>query len=152
MPEADNICIQYTQSEEYNLDNTFQGQIPSFLVLYFSWTPPNQILQFHEHLPLSKAISTFSKRCKMTQNWVLHSQSQEYAMVIPKKCKGLHGWVGWVDGFIQVVKQMNTIYIVPIGEIIGQAHLVEENAILCSIDGAWLENNHLDSDTDWMVY
>jgi hypothetical protein len=88
----------------------------------------------------------------MTQNWVLHSQSEEDAMVIPKKCKGLRGWVGWVDGFIRVVKQMNTIYIVPFGAIIGQAHLVEENAILCSIDGTWLVNNHLDSDTYWMVY
>jgi len=39
------------QSEENDLDNTVQGQIPSFPVLYFSWTPPNQILQWQEWLP-----------------------------------------------------------------------------------------------------
>jgi len=43
MPESHNIWVQYTDSD---LDNTFQGRVPSFPVLYFSWTPPNQILQF----------------------------------------------------------------------------------------------------------
>jgi len=36
MPEAHNIWVQYMQSEENDLDNTFQRQIPSFPVLYFS--------------------------------------------------------------------------------------------------------------------
>jgi hypothetical protein len=36
MPEAHNIWVQYTQSEENHLDNTFQGRIPGFPVLYFS--------------------------------------------------------------------------------------------------------------------
>jgi len=46
MPESHNIWVQYMQSEENDLDNTFQGWVPHFPVLYFSWTPPNQILQF----------------------------------------------------------------------------------------------------------
>jgi hypothetical protein len=41
MPEAHNIWVKYTQSEENDLDITFQGRIPSFPVLYFSWTPLN---------------------------------------------------------------------------------------------------------------
>jgi len=45
MSEAHNIWVKYTQSEENDLNNTFQGRIPSFPVLYYSWTPPNQILQ-----------------------------------------------------------------------------------------------------------
>ena len=36
---------------ESDLDNTYQGRFPSFPVLYFSWTPQNEILQFQEHLP-----------------------------------------------------------------------------------------------------
>jgi hypothetical protein len=36
MPEAHNIWVQYTQSEENDLDNTFQERIPSCPVLYFS--------------------------------------------------------------------------------------------------------------------
>ena len=36
MPEAHNIWVQYTQSEENDLDNTFQGRIPSFPILYSS--------------------------------------------------------------------------------------------------------------------
>jgi hypothetical protein len=59
MREAHNIWVQYTQSELYDLDNTFQGQTPCFPVLYFSWTPPNQILQFQAHLPAGNANIDF---------------------------------------------------------------------------------------------
>jgi len=48
MPESHNIWVPYTGSD---LDNTFQGLVPSVPVLYFSWTPPHQNLQFQEHLP-----------------------------------------------------------------------------------------------------
>jgi len=44
MPEAHNIWVQYTQSEQNDLRNTIQGPMPSLPALYFSWTPPNQIL------------------------------------------------------------------------------------------------------------
>jgi hypothetical protein len=43
MPEAHRILVQYVQSEENDLHNTFEGQNSSFPVLYFSWTPPNQV-------------------------------------------------------------------------------------------------------------
>jgi hypothetical protein len=88
MPESRNIWVQYMDS---NLDNTFQGRVPSFPVLHFSWTPPNQILQFQEHLPAGKLISTFPKRWKKTQQWILRPQRQEYGVVIPTKYKDLHG-------------------------------------------------------------
>jgi len=80
MPESHNIWVQYTDSD---LDNTFQGQVPSFPVLYFSWTPTNQILQFQECLPAGKLISTFSRRFKKTQQWILCPQAQEYVGAIP---------------------------------------------------------------------
>ena len=116
--EAHNSWVQYTQSEEDDLDNTFQGRIPSFPVLYFSWTPPYQIIQCQERLPAGKAISMFSKRCSKTQQWVLCPQAQEYAAVIPTKFKDLHGWADCVDGFIRVVKQTNKMHIVPLGAIV----------------------------------
>jgi len=75
MPEAHNSWVQYTQSEENDLDNTFQGPIPSFPVLYFSWTPPNHILQFQVCLPAGKAISTFSQRCKKNPTMCITSSS-----------------------------------------------------------------------------
>jgi hypothetical protein len=105
MSDEHNIWVQYMQSEENDLNNTFQGRIPCFLVLYFSWTPPNQIVQFQHCLPAGKALSTFSKRCKITQQWVLHPQAQEYAVVIPTKYKDLHGWADCVDGIIRVDKK-----------------------------------------------
>jgi len=46
MPDAQNICAKYMQSEENDLDYTFQGRIPSVPVLYFSCTPPSQMLRF----------------------------------------------------------------------------------------------------------
>jgi len=91
MPESHNIWVKYMQWEENDLDNTFQGRVPSFPILYFSWTPPNPILHLQEHLPAGKALSTISKRCQTTQQWVLRPQAQEYAVVIPTKFKDLHG-------------------------------------------------------------
>jgi hypothetical protein len=122
MPEAHNIWVQYTQCEENDLNNTFQGQIPSFPVLYFSCTPPNQIFQFQEGLAAGKALSTFSKRCQTTQQWVLHPQVQEYVVVIPIKYQHLHGWADCVDGFIRVFKQRNKMHSVPIGAIVEPIH------------------------------
>jgi hypothetical protein len=122
MPEAHNVWVQYTQSEENDLDNTFQGRIPCFPVLYFRSAPPNQILQFQERLPAGKAISTFSKRSKITQQWVLRPQAQECTVVIPTKYIDLHGSADCVDGFIQVVKQTNKMHVVPVGAIVGPVH------------------------------
>ena len=138
MPEAHDFWVQYTQSEENNLDNTFQGQIPCFSVIYFSWTPPNQVLQFQERLPAGKSISTLSKRCKQTQQWVLCPQAQEYTVVIPTNFKDLYGWADCVDSFIRVVKQMNKMHIVPIGAMVGPARLVRENAASGSVRGSLL--------------
>jgi len=152
MPEAYNIWVQYTQSEENDLNNTFQGQIPSFPVLYFSWTPPNQIFQFLEHLPARKVLSTFSKRCRKTQQWVLRPQVKEYAVVIPTKYNDFHGWADCVYGFFQVVKQTNKMHIVSVGATVGPAHFMWEIAASGGIDSIWLVNNHIDLDTYWTVY
>jgi len=152
MPESHNIWVQYMQSEENDLDNTFQARIPSFPVLYFSWTALNQILQFQESLPAGKAILMFSKRSKMTEQWVLCPQVQEYAVVIPTKFKALHGWADCVDGCICVVKQMNSMHIVTVGAIVQLAHLVQDKAAAGVIDSVWLLNNHIEFDIYWTVY
>jgi hypothetical protein len=109
MSEAHNIWVQYMESDENHLDNTFQGGIPSFPVLHFSWTLLNHILQFQESIPAGNVLSTFSKRCKKTQQWVICPQAQEYAVVIPTKFKYLHVWADSVDGFIRNVKQTNAM-------------------------------------------
>jgi hypothetical protein len=64
MPESHHSWVQYLDS---NLSNTIQCRVPPFAVLYISWTPPNHILQFQEHLPARRTISTFCKRWKKTQ-------------------------------------------------------------------------------------
>ena len=152
MPESHNIWVLYTQSEENDPYNTFQGWITSFPVLYFSWTPLNQLLQFQDHLPAGKALSTVSKRCEKTQQWVLRPHAQEYAVVIPTMLKNLHGWADCVDGFIWVVKQMNKMHILPIRAVVGPAHLGRDNAASGGINSVWVVNNHVDLDTYWTVY
>jgi len=132
------------QSEENDLDNTFQGRIPSVSILHLSWTAPNQILQCQKHVPAGKALSTFSKRCQKTQQWVLRPQVQEYMVVIPRRYKDLCGWADFVDGFVWVVKQTNKMHIVPVGAILGPANVVQENAALGGIDSVWLVNTHVD--------
>jgi hypothetical protein len=121
MPESHNIGAQYT---ECDLDNTFQHRVSSFVVFYFSWTQLNQILQFQERLPAGKAISTIFKRFKKTQQCILRSLVQEYAVVITTKYKDPHGWADCVDGFFRVVKQIDMMHIVPVGAIVRPAHLV----------------------------
>jgi len=152
MPEAHNISVQHTQSEENDLHNTLQGRIPAIPEFYFSWTPPNQILQLQERLPAGNAIFTFSKRFKKTQQWVICPQAQEYAVVIPTQYKDRHGWADYIDGFIWVVKQTNEMQIVPIGVIVGLAQWVQENAALGVNECVWLVNDHVHLDTYWTVY
>jgi len=148
--ESQNIWVQYTNSD---LDNTFKGRVTWFPVLYFSSTPPNQILQFQECLPPGKSISSFSKRCKKTQHWILRPQPQEYAVVISTKNKDRHGWAVCVVGFYRVVKQTDTLHIVPVEAIFEPAHLVRENkAASDRIDSVWLVNTQLDLDIYWTVY
>jgi len=149
MAESHNIWVQYTESD---LDNVFQGGVPAFPLIYFSWTPPHQILQFQERLPAGKTIPTCSKRCKKTEQWIIRPQPHKYAVVIPTKYKDLHGWADCVDGFIQVVKQTDKMHIVPDGAIVGPAHLVRENAASDRINSVWLVNNQVDLDTYCTVY
>jgi len=147
MPESHIIWVQYTDSD---LNNTFHGRVPSFPVLYFSWTPPNQILHFQERLPAGKSISTSSQRCKKTHHRILCPQPHEDAVVIHTKYKDPHGWADCVDRFIWDVKQTDKMHIVPVGVIVGPAHLVRENnAASDRIDSVWLVNHHVDLDTYW---
>ena len=44
------------------------------------------------------------------------------------------------------------MHIVPVGAIVGLAHLVRQNAASVWIDSIWLVNNHVDLDTYWTVY
>jgi len=73
-------------------------------------------------------------------------------VVIPTKYKDQHGWADCVEGFIRVVKQTDQMHIVPVGGIVGPAHLVREIAASNRIHSIWLVNNHVDSDTYWTVY
>jgi len=131
---------------------THSRWIISFPPSYISWTPPNQIVQFQQCLPAGKAISTFSKWFKKTQQWVLHPQAQGYVVVILTKYNDLQGWADCVDGFIQVVKSTNKMQNVPVGVILAPAHLVRENAALGGIDSIWLVNHDVNLDTNWTVY
>jgi len=118
MPESNNICVQYTNSD---LDHTFEGCVPSFPAVFCSWTPPNQILRFQLCLPAGKTISTILKWCKKTQQSILRPQAQEYAVVIPTLYQDLNGWPDCVDRFIWVVKQSDMMHIVPVEAIVGLA-------------------------------
>jgi len=149
MSQSDNISVQYADSD---LDNTFNGDVPYFRVLYFSWTPPNQILRFQDDLPATKMISTCSKWFKKIQQWILSPQAQEYAVVIPRKYKDPYGCADCVHRFIQVVKLTDKIHIEPVGAIVGPAHLVQENAASDRMDGVRLVNSHENLDTYWTVY
>jgi len=149
MPESHNIWVQYIESD---LGNTFQGRVPSVPVLYFSWTPQNQILQFQELLLAGKTITTFATWCKQTQQWLLRPQGQDYAVAISTKYKDLHGRADCVDRFIWVIKQTVKMHIVHVRAIVGPAHVVRDNAASDRIDCVWPVNNHVDFDTYWTVY
>jgi len=151
MPGSQHIWIQYM---DCNLDNTFAGHVPSFSVLYCSYTLQDQTLQFEEHLPAGKTISTISNRCKKTSQLILRPQVQEYVVVISTKYKDPHVWDDWVDRSIWVAKLTDKMHIIPVGAIIRPAHLVEEweNAASDRIDSIWLVRNHVDLDTYWTAY
>jgi hypothetical protein len=67
---------------------------------------------------------------------------------IPTKYKDPHGWIDCVEVFIRVVKHTDKMHTVPVGAIVGPAHLVRENiAASDRINSVWLVNSHVDFDT-----
>ena len=106
MPEAHNIWVQYTQSEENDLDNTFQGPILSFSVLYFSWTPP-------------KSDPPISRASAHRESNIYHFEDvQEYsAMGITSSSSWICGgdsnkvqrssWLGWLCWWVHLGCQTN---------------------------------------------
>jgi hypothetical protein len=68
-------------------------------------------------------------------------------VVIPTNYSYLHSWPECVDEFIRVVTQTNQMHIVPIGAIVGLAHLVQHNVASDGINSVRLVKNHLDLDT-----
>jgi len=149
MPQSHNIWVQYTESD---LDNTFQGHVPSFPGLCNHWTPEDQILHYMDHLPCRQMISTFTQRSKKTPQCILHPHAQGYMMVIATKYKDPHGWAHCVDWFILVVKQTDQMDIEPGRAIVEPAHVVWETAASDRINTVWLVNNHVALDTYWTVY
>jgi hypothetical protein len=150
MPEFHNIWVQYMDSYR---DNTFQGRVPSFPVLSFIWTPPNQIIQFLVHLPVGWSISTFSMRSWITKQWKLRPQPQGYAVLIPTKYKDANDWADCSNGFSRVVKQTDKTHIIAVWEVVGPAHSVQVNNVASDrIDSVWLVYNPVDLDTYWTVY
>jgi hypothetical protein len=81
-----------------------------------------------------------------------------YAVVIPTQFQDRRGWADKIDGFIQVVKLIHKMYIVPVEAIVRPAHLVrvdQEVPNSCSNHGdtsVWLLNNQVDLDSYWTVY
>jgi len=67
------------------------------------------------------------------------------------KVQDLHGWTDWVDVFIRVAEQRNILHVVSIGDVVGPAHWVRENAAAGSIDSIWLVNTQVDVNTYWTV-
>jgi hypothetical protein len=66
-------------------------------------------------------------------------------VVIPRKYNDPHSWADCSDGFVRVVKQTDKVHIVPLGAIVGPAHLLQENnSASDKIDCVWLVNNHVD--------
>jgi len=55
-------------------------------------------------------------------------QAQQDVVVIATTYKDPHSWADYVDRFIWVVKQTDTMHIVPGRAIVGPAHFVRDNA------------------------
>jgi len=73
-------------------------------------------------------------------------------VVITIKYKAPHSWADCVDRFIGVVNHTNRIHIVPVGTIVGLAHLVQKNATSGLIDSICLVNKHVELNTYCTVY
>jgi hypothetical protein len=74
-------------------------------------------------------------------------------VVISTKYEDVNGWADCVDGFIRIVKQTDKMQILPIGAIVGPAHLVgENNAVSDRFESVWLVNSYVNLDTFWTVY
>jgi len=119
-----NSWVQDTENEDDNIYNTGQGRVPSVPVLYLWCAPPYRMLQVQKYLPARMSILTFPMRYKKTPQWVLHSQAQEYVVVIQSQCEDPHGWANCENRLLPVVNQTNTMRIISIRAIYRLAHVV----------------------------
>jgi len=88
----------------------------------------------------------------MAQKLVLCPQVSEYAVVIWTKFKEFHAWDECIHEFIQIVKQMNMMHIVPIVAIVVPEQMMLENNATGSINSIWIVNNYVNLNADWTVY
>jgi len=103
------------------------------------------MLQFEDCLPAGNITLIVSVRCESTEQWVLHFQAQEYAVVIQTMYKDSHDWADCVGGgFIQIVKQANKMNILPVRAIFGWVYLVRVYAVSDGIDIVALLNSDAD--------
>lgn len=78
------------------------------------------------------------------QQWVLHSQAEQYAVVISIRYKNPPGWADCTDVSIWVSKHINKILIAPSSRSVGQEHWEEQNAASDRIIRIWQVNTHAD--------
>jgi len=99
MPKSHNIWVQYMHYEEHDLDNTFQGRVSAFPIVYFCQTRPDLILQFLGSLPAAISIFMFSLRCKNIQPWLLCASAQNYWLMILTKNQDPQYWADFFYNF-----------------------------------------------------
>jgi len=81
--------------------------------------------------------------CKNGEQYVYYMKVQEDALVIQIKYEDLAHYLNSFDEFIQVVKQTDTLHIVPVGEFVIVAHWVRENAVLHRMDSVRFVNKQM---------
>jgi len=146
MLKAYTVWVQYTYSEEIDLNNTFYRRI-SFLFCII-----HQLESTKWGSPISRAPAIRKRNinlsiwCKKTQQSVLRPPVQEYAVLHPTKYQNFNGWAYCVDGCIWVVTQTHKMHFVPLDELLNRH-------IRCGpINSIWLVNNHVELNTYWTVY
>ena len=99
MPEGNNITVQYTQSNENDLNNTFYGRIAYFSVLFFGQSQLKQMFQFRSESILERqcqnfprGVNTFNNQyyVLMFTNVQLESQHRTTLCVHQQKLNFLH--------------------------------------------------------------
>jgi len=148
MSKCHNIWVQYTESD---LDNTFQGRVPSFL--YYSLAGPRWIRSsnFRSACLPENQYRPFLKGQEESTMDIMSSSSRIYSDDTNKIQRS--AWLGWLCW--QIYPDCKTDWYdayYTFEAIVWPVHLVRQNAASDMIDSIWLVNDHVELDTYWTGY
>ena len=135
-----------------NGNNGLRGCRHAFLLLYFTLTPPINVLDIQNVIPnCGRSLKISSKFIPSLKTSVVWPSNLPLAAAVGTSFQHHSGDPQEMDGFIRIIKAIE-LDVFAIQWIEGPAHLLPESGTNTGGGSLWIINSQVDLDTYWDVY